>query len=188
MKNKSKEKKYKNFVIKDTGRYGNGVFARKNFKKGEIIKVFRGEEISFDECIKRIKKGTEKQSDSLQIDLEIDLDLDELSNSFNHSCDPNSLHRKKCELVAIKDIKVGEEITYDYSATIGPNIPKSLWTMRCKCGSEKCRKIIGNVLTISPVILKKYQQLGLLQDYIKKELNLIKKRNGSIPKYKKIVI
>jgi uncharacterized protein len=179
------------FKIKNTGKYGKGVFALENIKKGRIIKILSGEIISFDECIKRIKKGKERQSDSLQVGLELDMDFDTLSNTFNHSCNPNAGIRKTSELFALRNIKKGEEITYDYSATIGPNIPLSLWSMRCKCGAKNCRKIVGNVLTIPDKILQKYKKLGALQDYMKVELKKIKKdKNGKylLPKYKKIII
>lgn len=175
-------------IIKDTGKYGLGVFAGKNIKKGEIIYTLSGEIISFDECIERIHKGNEAQTDSLQVDLETDMDLDEFSRTFNHSCDPNAGLRKISELFALRDIKKGEEITYDYSASIGPNIPKSLWTMKCMCGSSKCRKILSNVLSIPKEQLNYYKKEGALQDYILKELNLIELAGGKLPKYKKIVI
>ena len=174
------------FIIEDTGKYGLGVFANQNFKKGEVITALKGEIITFDECIKRIKTGAENQTDSLQVGLEQDMDLDELSRIFNHSCEPNAGLRKISELVAIRDIKKGEEITYDYSATIGPNIPESLWAMPCECGAKSCRKVLGNVLTIPHKQLTKYQRAGALQDYIIKELNIIKDLGGKLPKYKKI--
>jgi len=179
------------FIIKDTGKYGLGVYAGEAIRNGQIIKILSGEIISFDECIKRIKQGMEEQTDSLQVGLEMDMDLDETSRTFNHNCNPNAGLRNISELFAIRNIKKGEEITYDYSATIGPNIDSSLWNMKCECGSYNCRKILGNVLTIPEKTLKRYNKLGAMQDYIKKELKKIKRRkDGSfiLPIYKKIVI
>lgn len=172
-------------IIKDTGKYGMGVFANENIKKRMVIKVLTGEIITFDECIKRIQSGKEEQTDSLQVGLELDMDLDELSRTFNHSCDPNAGLSKTSELIAIKDILKGEEITYDYSATVAPNISSSLWKIRCKCGTAKCRKILKNVLSIPKKQLEEYRRAGVLQDYIKTELGIIKKL-GKLPKYKKI--
>lgn len=177
-----------NFIVKDTGKYGKGVFAIEDIKKGEKIHILSGEVISFDESIRRIKLGNESQTDSLQIGIETDIDLDEISRTFNHSCDPNAGLRKTSELFAIKDIKKGDEITYDYSATVGPNIPSSLWEMKCHCGSKICRKIIGNVLSIPKDQLNKYKELDSLQEYIKKELNIIELAGGKLPKYNKIII
>jgi hypothetical protein len=116
------------------------------------------------------------------------MDLDEFSRAFNHSCDPNAGIRKTSELIAIEDILKGEEITYDFSSTVGPNVPSSVWEMQCHCGSEKCRKVLGNVLSLPKVQLEKYRRAGALQDYIIEELRSIEKSGGKLPQYKKIVI
>lgn len=176
----------KKLKTKDTGKYGLGVFADEDIKKGETIKIFTGEIIDFAETEKRIKEGNENRTDTLQVGLELDMDLDEESRSFNHSCDPNAGFRGLCELIAIKNIEKGEEITFDYSATVGPNVPASLWEMPCDCGSTNCRKVIGNVLTIPKEQLNKYREANALQDYIIKELNIIEKNSGVLPQYKPI--
>jgi len=184
----SKEPK---LIIKDTGKFGLGVFAGEEIKKGQVIKVFSGEVITFEECEKRIKSGDEARTDTLQISLELDMDLDDVSRTFNHSCSPNAGLRKTSELFALKSIKAGVEITYDYSATVGPNCPASLWTMQCNCGSKNCRKMIGNILTLPVEVLEKYKKHGALQDYILAELKKITKLpDGTYktPKYKKILI
>lgn len=172
--------------IRDTEKYGVGAFAGEDVKKGKTIKIFDGEVISFAETEKRIKEGNENRTDTLQVGLELDMDLNEESRSFNHSCEPNAGFKGISELIAIRDIAKGEEITYDYSTTVGPNVPASLWEMPCTCEADNCRKIIGNVLTIPKEQLNKYREAGVLQDYIRKELGIIEKNNGIAPKYKPI--
>ena len=60
----------------------------------------------------------------------------------NHSCDPNSKIMQFPDnfyyVVAIKPIKIGDEITRDYMTfdSISYN------TFECKCNSTNCRKII----------------------------------------------
>lgn len=152
--------------IKDTKKYGKGSFAGEDIAKGEVIKTLTGEIISLSECKRRVAAGEESIDDPLQIDEEIFLDVDELSKTFNHSCDPNAGLRKTSELFALRDIKRGEEITFDYSTTVGPNITASMWAMVCHCNSENCRKEIGNILTLPPKTLEKYRNSGALQDYI----------------------
>lgn len=176
------------FIVRETGKYGQGVFAAKPFHSGTSVLVFTGEVITFDEAIRRIHAGEESQTDSLQVDLEMDMDLDELPRLINHSCEPNSLLRGVAELVAIRHIAAGEEITYDYSTTVGPNIPRSLWEMPCSCGSASCRRVIGNILTLPKQVLAAYLQTGLLQDYIKRELHRIELNGGKLPTYRKIAI
>lgn len=162
-------------MIIDTIKYGKGIAAKKKIRKGEIIWKLNGERISLKECTKRIKNGEESVTDPLQIGKYVFLDLDEFSRTFNHSCQPNAGLRKRSELFSLKDIEIGEEITYDYSTTVGPNISSEVWTMACNCGSKKCRKIIGNILTIPKHILDEYKKNGALQDYIK---NILKKKEN----------
>lgn len=70
-------------------------------------------------------------------------DLNRLSTSWycNHSCDPNAAFDEAGNLVAIKHVRAGTEITWDYG-TLEKN---PAFRMECKCGSPKCRKVIrGN--------------------------------------------
>ena len=157
--------------IKETGIYGRGIFAGRDIKKGEKIRKFIGEIITLEEDLKRVASGQMSNDDGFQIGEEKYIVLDSVSILFNHSCNPNSAFRKESDLFAIKDIKKGEEITYDYSATVGPNITSNMWTMPCKCGATNCRKMLGNVLTIPEDIMKEYKEKGDLQDYIIEQLN-----------------
>lgn len=158
--------------IKNNQKTGRGVFAGENINNGQIIRIFTGEICTNDKICKRIKEGKEKEDDPLQVDIDEFLDIDdEISYCFNHSCDPNAGMRKKNELFAIKDIKKGEEITYDYSTTVGININN--WAgMNCNCGSNICRKHINDILTLSRDRVEYYYKLGALPNFIKKQLNL----------------
>jgi SET domain-containing protein len=72
-----------------------------------------------------------------------DLDFNKLSIEwyFNHSCDGNLGFDKNGDFVAIKDIKRGEELSYDYG--LAESNPK--FKMICKCKINHCRKVItGN--------------------------------------------
>jgi hypothetical protein len=80
--------------------------------------------------------------------------------------------RKRSELFALRDILPGEEITYDYSSTVGPNITADMWTMKCSCGASVCRKTIGNVLSIPEDRFHMYLKAGALQDHILAALKL----------------
>ncbi len=60
---------------------------------------------------------------------------------FNHSCNGNLGFSATGDFVALKNIKKGEEITYDYGlAESNPT-----FKMPCHCGEKQCRAIItGN--------------------------------------------
>ena len=134
------------YEIKNAGKFGKGAFALRDIKKGESIATFAGEELNRVEIHNRIISEQENIDDPLQIDDDCFIDIDGSTYYFNHSCEPNSGIRGRCELITIKDINKGDEITFDYAATVGVNIEN--WTMNCSCGEKNCRKIIGNVLTV----------------------------------------
>ncbi len=63
---------------------------------------------------------------------------DEPGDFINHACDPNcriEVDLPRIRLVALRPIRAGEEVTFDYAATMS-NDP---WTLDCKCGSPRCR-------------------------------------------------
>lgn len=71
------------------------------------------------------------------------LDFNTLSIDWylNHSCDGNVGINENGDFVARRDIKQGEELTYDYG--LAESNPE--FKMACKCESKKCRKLItGN--------------------------------------------
>jgi hypothetical protein len=67
----------------------------------------------------------------------------------------------------------GEEIYYDYSTVSWDDRWSGVygaWTMKCDCGEENCRKLIGDFPTITPVQMKRYMELGLIPDFILEKL------------------
>lgn len=57
---------------------------------------------------------------------------------FNHACDSNVGFNRRGDYIAIRDIKGGEELTFDYG--LFESNPK--FKLRCSCGSKNCRKTI----------------------------------------------
>jgi len=72
----------------------------------------------------------------------------------NHSCDGNAWYNGDNEIVAMRDIKTGEEITYDYALT--ECNPKWILAGKCLCGTKSCRgKVTGNDWKL-PELQQKY--------------------------------
>ncbi|MFH1631646.1 MAG: SET domain-containing protein-lysine N-methyltransferase [bacterium] len=161
-----------NLSIKKSPIAGNGVFANEMIVKDQTIIFFTGEICSLEEMLLRVKEGREQPADPLEIEDEQYLDLDELSRTFNHSCDPNAYIRGKEELVALRDIEAGEEIAYDYSTTMNDNEEKikeagfPIWTAKCNCGSKICRGIIDQFKTLSKDRRDYYIQNKFMQDFM----------------------
>jgi D-alanine-D-alanine ligase-like ATP-grasp enzyme len=124
---------------------GFGVYATENLTKGEV--VFRGEERSQRLVTQQhvIAHWPSEQVEvfrryaipvSPQVSILWDKDPDQWAPQ-NHSCDPNTAF-VGLDVVAIRDIQTGEELTLDYATFCGADmIP-----FRCSCGSPKCRGLI----------------------------------------------
>ena len=162
------------FEIKRSTIAGKGVFAIQDIKQGQNITFLDGELCSLREIIKRVKEGNEHISDPLAVAEEEYIDLDEVSRTFNHSCNPNAFIRGKNELVALKYIKKGQEITYDYSTTMNEDEDKikqlgwSLWTCACHCGSSNCRGTIDQFQTLPEEIQHYYLQNKFVPDFVQR--------------------
>lgn len=70
---------------------------------------------------------------------------------LNHSCDGNVGFDAVGNFVTMREVKAGEELSYDYGlAEANPR-----FRMVCKCGSEKCRGIITGDDWKNPVFQEK---------------------------------
>jgi uncharacterized protein len=165
--------------IKNTQKYGMGVFADEDIGQGEIVHVLSGERLKSSEMIRRILLDKEEINDPLQVGKRTYIDLDKLSRTFNHNCSPTVGIRKDGEMFALRNINKGEEITYDYSSVIAP----TEWEMGCLCGSKKCRKTLGDIRSLSKSQLDFYKKSGAIQDYMKKIVKELEKGNYKIPRY-----
>jgi len=171
--------KYPKLTVRDTRKYGKGVFAAEPIKKGSVIHVLSGKRLSVYDLVKNINAGKEFIDDPFQIGKKTYLDLDELSRTFNHSCNPSAGIRKTSELFALRDIVAGEEVTYDYSLTVAPTV----WSMKCKCGSTSCRKVIGDIRSLTKSQRNAYMHVGAVQRYMREIIKQLDTKSYSIPSY-----
>jgi hypothetical protein len=146
---------------------GKGTFARKKIARGEFILTLTGKPVIPSKLSSAGPEFGVTVDDPLQIGDELLLILDYASKTINHSCDPNTGMRNQTDLFALRDIKVDEEITYDYSTTSGIN---DTWTMPCCCKTQQCRKQIGNVLTLPRETLHRYLNSQALPNYLIRQL------------------
>jgi SET domain-containing protein len=144
--------------VKNTPKYGNGVFAKKNIKKDTLLIVFGGYVLTREE---EEKLPIEIRDIAITIDKNLVLGVikkEQLTNTdfVNHSCEPNAGIRGQISLVAMKDIKKGEEITFDYGTVLyrAKGAPK--YELNCLCGSKNCRGKITQSDWMLPELQKKY--------------------------------
>ena len=118
-----------------------GLYASKNIKTGEKIIEYIGRLISKKEAETNSKFDNKKDIYLFNINEKWDLDGDYRWNTarlINHSCNPNcEVEGKglKLWIVAIKDIKKDEELSYDYGFSYSK---EDLKNFVCRCGSKKC--------------------------------------------------
>jgi len=98
-------------IVKDAPNKGRGVFALRNFTKGEFIFRRRHGKVVAKRDIARL--SAEDQRHLCELDWETSALLLSPGCYLNHACDPNAM-RKGVNVYAWKDIRQGEEITIDY--------------------------------------------------------------------------
>lgn len=139
---------------------GSGCVATKKILSGEIICKMQGPIISLKQLLE--KYDGDQRCNPLQITTDSYIDLQQPFVYFNHSCNPNAGIRNNGILFAIRPIKPGDEIFYDYSTTVD----ESLWQMNCKCKSSNCRKIICDYQSVPHSQKAIYLQKGALTKHI----------------------
>lgn len=133
----NKDKKREGIIIKKTLKKGLGLFARKNFIKGEIVYSFKKGRTIRQPQIKNLTEDEKKHINRLSKGRYEIIELP--ACRVNHSCDPNIVEIERVAY-AIKPIEKGEEITIDYRPISYIEIP-----FHCHCISKNCAKLImGN--------------------------------------------
>jgi uncharacterized protein len=109
--------------------------------RGETIAAFGGS------CVPRAvldTLGDERRRRSSQIDEDLFMvaaEQEEPGDQINHSCNPNCGIVGGVVVVSLRDIAVGEELTFDYAMTDGCDYDE----FDCTCGRAQCRgRITGN--------------------------------------------
>ncbi len=120
--------------VRGSAQHGRGVFARETIAAGEAILVFTGPLLH--------RSQLDPTDYHLQIAEDFYLGASGTADDYvNHSCAPNSAFLKDLELVALRHIEPGEEITWDYSTAIDE---EDFTGFDCGCRQGECR---GRVLS-----------------------------------------
>ncbi|MEI8233320.1 MAG: SET domain-containing protein-lysine N-methyltransferase [Verrucomicrobiota bacterium] len=132
-----------------------GVISKKAFKKDATIFSIQGP----------VKEEPTKYSFSVGLDEHIEPERNDGSFDFghylNHSCNPNTkikVVRYKGRLpylkvVARRNIKAGEELTFDYASL---EYVITLKNVKCQCKDASCRKYMCGFRDLPENFVKKY--------------------------------
>ena len=129
------------YKIKKSNIDKKGLCASKNISAGSRIIEYIGKIISNKEVEKNPKFDNSKDIYLFDLNKRFSLDGDYKWNTarlINHSCNPNSEvvgKGLKLWISSIKDIKEGEELSYDYGFSYSK---QELGNFVCRCGSKNC--------------------------------------------------
>lgn len=128
---------------------GSGIFTSKFIKKGEYVCRIQGKKFYWE-----YNEKTDRKLGQNWFGLGKNIWVDPIFplSHINHSCDPNIGIKGKIMFYALKDISVGEEITFDYSITD----EEIAWKLNCNCGSKKCRKKMTAIQLLPIKSYKRY--------------------------------
>ncbi|HMX58380.1 MAG TPA: S-adenosylmethionine decarboxylase [Leptospiraceae bacterium] len=146
------------------GLAGDGLFAARAIKKDELVcmwggTIYTGEQ--FEEQPEAMKHYGLQVGENLYI-APANLDSVDDAEYFNHSCEPNCGFRGQAALVAMRDIRAGEELTFDYAMAETYDHP---W--KCECGSKHCRGTLRGTDHNLPELRDRYR--GYFSEWLEKK-------------------
>jgi SET domain-containing protein len=134
--------------VRRSGIHGKGVFALRPLAKGETVIEYTGEVITWREALRRHPHDPKDPNHTFyfHIDDRHVIDANVGGNAarwINHACSPNCEADEQDGRVfikALRSIKPGEELFYDYGLTIDERYTPALKKQYpCRCGTRGCR-------------------------------------------------
>lgn len=155
---------WSDYLIVKKSRNGNGLFTKQDLKSGERIFKIKGVLMTSEESNaigEVVASNTYRYDENFYIS-----PTGELGDYVNHSCEPNVRIDKKGKhlfIYAIGYIPKNSEILFDYSTILAKD---DIWTMRCNCGTAKCRGVIGRYCKLPKSIRLYYREKKIVPQYI----------------------
>jgi SET domain-containing protein len=134
--------------VRESGVHGKGVYAIRPLKAGDTVLEYKGEIITWQEALDRHPHDPEQPNHTFYFHLDDGhvIDGKYKGNSakwINHSCEPNLEAEQDGDRVflkALRNIKVGEELFFDYGLIIDARLTAKLKKeYACWCGAAACR-------------------------------------------------
>ncbi len=131
--------------------HGRGVIATRDIAAGEKLVEYVGEIITPSEADRRYPFDESEPQHTFLFAVNSRKIIDashggNVARWINHSCDPNCeaiVEKGRVFIYALRDIKKGEELAYDYWFVLDePHTKKMKALYPCFCGSRKCRGTI----------------------------------------------
>jgi hypothetical protein len=143
---------------------GHVAVAIEPIRAGESVAAFGGRCISRDELLLLSER---QQRRSIQIDDSLYLAggvEPEPADFVHHSCEPNCGMSGSVLLVAMRDIAIGEPLTYDFAMTDGSDDDE----FTCSCGAPSCRGTVSGSDWMLPELQLRYR--GHFSPYLSRRI------------------
>ena len=149
MQSGKKATRRRRFAVRTSPIHNRGVFALRAIPKGTRLIEYKGERISHRESERRYASDDDekrKHTFLFIVDDKVVVDATHGGNTarwINHSCDPNcepEIENGRIFIDAIRAIRPGEELTYDYGLVCPERHTPALKRLyACRCGAKNCR-------------------------------------------------
>lgn len=160
--------------------FGIGMFAKEQIKKDEVVIGWAGRVVHVNDVL---AMPEDERTYILQIDEELFQvpfwpGYNEPADFTNHSCDPNcGFGNSPVSLVAMRDIQIGEQMTFDYAMSeCIEDLPGNCdWD--CLCGASCCRGKFRGADWRLPELWVKYK--NYFSPYLRRKIaNLVASKQG----------
>ena len=147
---------------------GVGSFAKEFIREGEVVFIKGGHILTRECMLSHDHIDTYWPiGDGFFLAAKKEAEMDKIKIVVNHSCNPNCGIKGDIKGIALRDIQVGEEITFDYAM-----LDNEQNEFKCNCKSANCRKIVTGYDWKIEELQKKYKEFFII--YLKEK---IAKRN-----------
>jgi SET domain-containing protein len=157
--------------VRGSEKEGRGLFATGPIAQGEVVIATGGQILPFESLLSHELPGH-----PIQVETHLVLspmDSKALDGIFvvNHSCAPNLGMSAQVSLVALRPIKAGEELCYDYAMTDSDPAGKETFGMDCLCRTPECRKRVTDLDWRREDLQRKYE--GHFASYLQARIDAL---------------
>jgi SET domain-containing protein len=145
--------------VRDSPVHGRGVYATRRIPKGARIIEYTGKRMAWADAP---NEDDDPHTFIFGLDngqvINPEIDGNE-ARWINHSCDPNCEAIGKDDRIficAMKTIRAGEELSYDYALELDEPITKKLEAeYKCHCGTARCRGTMLDIKKRAPAKVRR---------------------------------
>src|SRR5262245_17224006 len=153
-------------VIRRSPIHGRGLFARRSISKGEIVAI-KGGHVLDRAALRRARRHIAASYIQIEDDFFVGAfragEVRRNKLFINHSCAPNVGIRGQLTFVALRRVRAGEELTYDWAMEEDAAV-----TIFCNCGAARCRKILTGRDWRIPALQRRYR--GYFSAYLETKI------------------